>query len=385
MGEEKCEEELDLDLFSGNKHGMQDVLWSLLYGVGETRTRAAREIRRLTKTSSKSRAYLAAGGVIGPLVSMLKSEDAEAQEAALLALLNLAVRNERNKVKIVKAGAIPILVDFMQSENANLRESAAAAILTLSASSVNKVIIGASGATPLLVEMLTSGSPQGKVDAVMALYNLSTCQENLLPILASGAIPPLIMLLKSCKKSSKLAEKNCALLESFSAFDEGRTAIAKEDGGILALVEAIEEGSLQSREHSVGALLTMCQSSRCKYREAILKEGVIPGLLELTVQGTPKAQQKARTLLQLLRESPPPTRTNSASAVIESIVYDIAAHVDGAEKGTETARKMLTEMVQRSMEQSMRHLQQRALVCMPTDISRSKCLAKLQSNDEILR
>ena len=97
----------------------------------------------------------------------------------------------------------------------------------------------------------------------------------------------------------------------------------------------IEEGSLQSREHVVMALLTMLQSSRCKYREAILKEGVIPGLPELTVQGTPKAQLKARTLLQLLRESPAPTRTNSASAIIESILYDIAAHVDDAEKGTE--------------------------------------------------
>eukprot|EP01018_Ginkgo_biloba_P023377 Gb_02099 [translate_table: standard] len=375
MGEEKFDE----DLFSGNKHGMQDVLWSLFYGVGETRTRAAREIRRLTKTSAKSRAYLAAGGVIAPLVSMLKSDDMEAQEAALLALLNLAVRNERNKVKIVKAGAIPPLVEFLQSENSNLRESAAAAILTLSASAINKVIIGASGATPLLVEMLSSGSFQAKVDAVMALYNLSTCQENLLPILATGAVPPLIMLLKGCKKSSKFAEKTTALLESLSSFEEGRTAIAREEGGILALVEVIEDGSLQSREHAVGALLTMCQSSRCKYREAILKEGVIPGLLELTVQGTPKAQQKARTLLQLLRDSPPSTRSSSASAVIESIVYDIAAHVDGVEKGTETAKKMLTEMVQRSMEQSMRHLQQRALVCIPSDFSRSKCLAEVPS------
>uniref|UniRef100_A0A0D6R9K0 U-box domain-containing protein n=1 Tax=Araucaria cunninghamii TaxID=56994 RepID=A0A0D6R9K0_ARACU len=383
MGEdmsEKCGEE---DLFCGNKRGMQDVMWALLYGDGETRTQAAREIRRLTKNSEKSRAYLAAGGVIAPLVSMLQSDDAEAQEAALLALLNLAVRNERNKVKIVKAGIIPILVNFMQSENTSLRESAAAVILTLSAAASNKVIIGSSGATPLLVEMLTSGSTQGKIDAVMALYNLSTCPENLLHILVAGAIPPLTMLLKTCKKSSRYAEKITALLESLSAFEEGRTAIAREEGGILALVEAIEDGSQQSKEHAVGALLTMCQSSRCKYREAILKEGVIPGLLTLTVHGTPKAQQRAQSLLQLLRESPPSPRSNSASAMIESIVYDIAAHVDGVEKGNETARRMLSEMVQRSMERSMRQLQQRALVCMPTDMSRSKRLGKLPSEDTI--
>eukprot|EP01018_Ginkgo_biloba_P028165 Gb_35631 [translate_table: standard] len=416
----------------------EEIVCSILHGDGDVKIRAAEEIRRMTKTSAKSREYLAAAGVIIPLVSMLKSTNMEAKEAAVLALLNLAVKDEgsaldhienileglhglqylmgslgfhillicipgpgsiggcylfrvlgplspasvkksRNKDRILKAGAIEPLVEILESEVANLREIAAAAILTLSASATNKPIIGSSGATPLLVEMLTSGSLQGKVDALMALYNLSMYPDNLLIILAAEAAPPLIALLKECKKSSKVAEKATALLESLSAFEEGRTTIAKEEGGILTLVEVIEDGSLKSREHAVGALLTMCQSSRCKYREAILQEGVIPGLLELTIQGTPKAQQKAHTLLQFLRDSHPLAQTTSASNVLESIVYDIAAHVDGVEKGTETSKKILTEMVQVSMEQSMRHLQQRALVCIPTEISRSNSLAKVRS------
>lgn len=383
---QKLEQEMDAlerQTLSGNRQAIQDVLWALLYGVGDSRVRAAREIRRLTKTSAKSRAYLAAAGVIIPLVSMLKSTSAESKEAALLALLNLAVKNERNKVTIVKAGALIPLVELLQSEDSNLRESAAAAVLTLSASSVNKPIIGASGSTPLLVEMLTTGSLQGKVDAVMALYNLSTHPENLLPILAAGAVKPLILLLKDCKKSSKVAERTTALLELLMNFEEGRTSVVKENGGLLALVEVLEDGSLQGREHAVGALLTMCQSSRCKYRDAILQEGVIPGLLELTVQSSPQAQQKARNLLALLRDSPESRRSASASAsasaMLESIVYDIAAHVDSGEAGTETAKKMLTEMVQLSMEQSMQHLQQRALACIPSDRSRSNRLSEVPS------
>lgn len=352
---------------------MQGVLSSLLYGMGESRLRAARDIRRLTKTSAKSRAYLAAAGVIIPLVSMLRSSSGEAKEAALLALLNLAVRNERNKVRIVKAGAIVPLVELLQSGDANLRESAAAAVLTLSASNANKPVIGSSGSTPLLVEMLTSGSLQGKVDAVMALYNLSTYPDNLRPILTAGAVAPLIFLLKDCKKSSKVAEKITSLLQLLMNFEEGRSTVVKEEGGLLALVEVLEEGSLPSREHAVAALLTMCQSSRRKYRDAILQEGVIPGLLELTVQGTLQAQQKARNLLDLLRDSPSSQRSAtvsaSASAMLESLVYDIATHVDGGEPGTETAKKMLTEMVQLSMVQSMQHLQQKGLVCVPSDLS----------------
>lgn len=374
--EQKAEYGSDKDWVNNrrSKESMQDALWSLLYGANgdvDVRIRAAKEIRRLTKTSAKSRAYLAAAGVIVPLVSMLKSTNLEAKEAAVLALLNLAVGNERNKVRIVKAGAIPTLVELLQSENANLRESVVAAILTLSASAINKPIIGVSGATPLLVEVLTSGSIQGKVDAVMALYNLSTHTDNLLPILAAGAMPPLIRLLKDCKKSSKFSEKMTALLESLLALEEGRTTVVKEEGGILALVEAVEDGSPQSREHAVGALLNLCQANIGEYRQAILKEGVIPGLLELTVHGTSKAQQKARTLLQLLRDSS--TRTNSSSDVLESIVQNIASHIDGVEQGSAAAKQMLSEMVHLSMERSMKQLQQRALLSIPSQISRSNC------------
>lgn len=363
-----------------SKESMQDVLWSLLYGAHgdvDVRIRAAKEIRRLTKTSAKSRAYLAAAGVIVPLVSMLKSANLEAKEAAVLALLNLAVGNERNKVRIVKAGAIPTLVELLQSENANLRESVVAAILTLSASAINKPIIGVSGVIPLLVEVLTSGSIQGKVDAVMALYNLSTYTDNLLPILAAGAVPPLIWLLKDCKKTSKFSEKMTALLESLLALEEGRTAVVKEEGGILALVEAVEDGSPQSREHAVGALLNLCQANISEHRQAILKEGVIPGLLELTVQGTSKAQQRARILLQLLRDSS--TQRNSSSNVLESIVHDIASHIDGVEQGSATAKQMLSEMVHLSMEKSMKQLQQRALLSIPPQISRSNRLPEAPS------
>eukprot|EP00250_Pteridium_aquilinum_P020042 c24680_g1_i2 orf=734-1888(+) len=372
---------LDLEGVSvRSKQSLQEVVWALVYGCGEAKRRAAYEIGMLTKSSAKRKAFLAAAGVIIPLVSMLSSPSVEDQDASLQALLNLAVRNERNKLKIVKAGALPLLVELLQLDNANLRESAAAVILTLSASNANKPLIGSSGATSLLVDMLMYGSVQGRVDAVMALYNLSTYPDNLAPILAAGAISPLILLLKDCRKASKVAEKTMALLQSLMGFEEGRSAVANEEGGVLTLVEVLEEGSLQSREYAVSALLTMCQSSRCKYRQAILQEGVIPGLLELTVQGTAGARQKARSLLQLLRDPPQSPRSASASAMLESIVYDIASHVDESESGTVKAKKMLTDMVQLSMEQSMRHLQQRAIASLPSNLSRPSHLTDMPTN-----
>ncbi|RDX64053.1 U-box domain-containing protein 3 [Mucuna pruriens] len=330
---------------------------------------AAREIRKMVRkssSSSKTRAKLAAAGVIEPLVSMLSSSNIDARQSSLLALLNLAVRNERNKVKIVIDGAMAPLVELLKMQNSGIRELATAAILTLSAAAPNKAIIVASGAAPLLVQILKSGSVQGKVDAVTALHNLSTSIDNSTELLDASAVFPLINLLKECKKYSKFAEKATALLEILSNSEEGRTAITIADGGILTLVETVEDGSLVSTEHAVGTLLSLCLSCRDKYRELILKEGAIPGLLRLTVEGTAEAQDRARMLLDLLRDSPPEKRLTSS--VLEKIVYDIAERVDGADKAAETAKRLLEDMVQRSMEHSMKCIQHRAASCTPSVI-----------------
>ncbi|KAJ6861440.1 hypothetical protein NC651_037506 [Populus alba x Populus x berolinensis] len=326
---------------------------------------AAKDIRRLTKTSQRCRRQLA--DAVKPLVCMLRVGDddsVELSESALLALLNLAVKDEKNKISIVEAGALEPIISFLKSQNSILRECATASLLTLSASTINKQVISATSAIPLLVDILRNGNTQAKIDAVMALSNLSTHSNNLDIILKTNPIPSIVSLLKTCKKSSKTAEKCCALIESLVGFHEGQTALTSEEGGILAVVEVLENGSLQSREHAVGALLTLCQSDRFKYREPILREGVIPGLLELTVQGTPKSQSKARALLCLLRDAPYP-RSELQPDTLENIVCNIISQIDGDEQSGK-AKKMLAEMVQVSMEQSLRQLQQRALVCTPT-------------------
>ncbi|CAM8882621.1 unnamed protein product [Rhodiola kirilowii] len=327
----------------------------------DTKITAARSIRKVVRSSpspsssANTRSRFAAAGVIQPLVSMLLSVNLDAREASLLALLNLAVRNERNKVKIVESGAIPPLVELLKFQNRSVRELAAAAILTLSAAAPNKPTIAASGAAPLLVQILCSGSVQSRVDAVTALHYLSSCTETSTPILNSTAVPPLMNLLKDCKKHSKFAVKTTALLEILSKSEDGRIGITNCHNGILTLVETVEEGSSISSEHAVGSLLNLCQSCRTQYRQLILNEGAIPGLLRLTAYGTPLGQERARMLLDLLRDSPKEHKTPSSA--IKKMAYDIAKRVDGEDKAAETAKKLLQDMVHRSMELSMNNME----------------------------
>ncbi|KAL0910582.1 hypothetical protein M5K25_021580 [Dendrobium thyrsiflorum] len=330
------------------KRQVQVKEFALVLANGDVavRVQAARDIRKIVRGSPRGRSAFAVPAIIQPLVAMLQSADHVSRESALLALLNMAVRNERNKEKLVSSGTVPLLVEMLGSDN-TLKEMATAAILTLSASKSNKSTIAASGAMPLLVNILISGSIQGRVDAVTALYNLSDCYENGGDgddvFLSAEAVIPLLTLLKDSKKYSKLAGKTTALLSILSESEQGRSAISEVQGGILTIVETIEEGSLLSTEHAVSILLSLCRSNREKYRELILNEGPIPGLLLLTVEGTKKACNYSHDLLKLLRY-------DSQSKKAES--KDIEA-IDYSNKAEETAKILLQDMVRRNMEENI--------------------------------
>ncbi|XVF60223.1 hypothetical protein PTKIN_Ptkin08bG0027500 [Pterospermum kingtungense] len=333
---------------------MEDLVVENLYsGNRELQIQAATQ---LSKLSSKQRHRLAETGIISPLVSMLQSQDCEAIEASLLALLGLAFGSERNKIRIVKSGVIPVLLELLQCQSVELIELTMAAMLILSSCKPNKLVIASSGAIQLLVEILslvsadannisTSFSMQARVDAIATLLNLSTCHQILPSIASSGVIYTLLQLIHCSEKSSELTEKAMALLENIvSSSASSVQETASTGGAIRVLVEAVEEGSAQCKEHAVGILLHICQSCRDKNRGLILKEGVMPGLLQLSVDGTWRAKSMARELLLLLRDCSNYASTSKQSKheVLEQIMQAIDA--DG-ETVTGTTLRLVEEMI----------------------------------------
>ncbi|KAI3777242.1 hypothetical protein L1987_47040 [Smallanthus sonchifolius] len=82
-----------------------------------SKIQAAKEIRRLTKTSQRCRRQFS--DAIPSLVSMLRYPSLDAKAAALLALLNLAVQDETNKISIIggeeqSGNAKQMLADMVQ-------------------------------------------------------------------------------------------------------------------------------------------------------------------------------------------------------------------------------------------------------------------------------
>ncbi|KAK6913065.1 Armadillo [Dillenia turbinata] len=316
---------------------------ALLNGNREAKIRAA---NALTELPSRQRHILVECGVIAPLVSMLNSQEFGTTEAALFALLSLAFGSERNKIIIAKSGAIPMIAKLLQHQTEDMIEPAVAALLILSSCTKTKLAIAASGAVEPLVYMLNtpnnSIAMQAKLDSIATLHNLSISEQIIPLIVSSGVILSLLQLVYDVSKSSKLVEKALGLLENIaSSSNLGLQEIAETGGAIRTLVEALEEGSSQCREYAVAILFLVCRSCREKYRGQILREGVMPGLLQVSIDGTWRAKEMARGLLQLLRDE---SDCGSRRKQLKNVILEqIMKEIDAKEESTEGEALRLVE------------------------------------------
>ncbi|KAL1205997.1 U-box domain-containing protein 3 [Cardamine amara subsp. amara] len=299
------------------------VVESLLKGNREAQIEAAIELSNLSR---KQRQKMAEREIISPLLSMLQSQDCITTEVALSALLSLAFGSERNKVRIVKSGAVPMLLDILQSETKMvIVELAMAFLLILSSCNKNKRL-----------------TIQAKVDGIATLQNLSTLHQIVPLVIASGAPYALLQVINICDKPSELADKATALLENIVSHSP--ESISSIGGAIGVLVEAIEEGSSQCKEHAVGILLGLCNYDRETNRGMILREGVMPGLLQLSVDGTRRAKEMARELLLQLRDCSGYVIKNKQSKI--KIVEQIMREIDQEdERIPGTMLKLVEEMI----------------------------------------
>ncbi|KAJ0039792.1 hypothetical protein Pint_27954 [Pistacia integerrima] len=261
----------------------------------DTQRDATSEVRLLAKHNMDNRMVIANCGAISLLVDLLHSTDTKIQENAVTALLNLSI-NDNNKSAIANANAIEPLIHVLQTGSPEARENSAATLFSLSVIEDNKIKIGRSGAIGPLVDLLGNGTPRGKKDAATALFNLSIYHENKARIVQAGAVKHLVDLMDP---AAGMVDKAVAVLANLATIPEGRTAIG-QGNGIPVLVEVVELGSTRGKENAAAALLQLCTTSG-RHCNMVLQEGAVPPLVALSLSGSPRAKEKAQSLLSFFR------------------------------------------------------------------------------------
>ncbi|XP_052479763.1 U-box domain-containing protein 4 isoform X2 [Gossypium raimondii] len=280
---------------SGTETQVKKLVEDLKSTSVDTQREATAQLRLLAKHNMDNRIIIANCGAISMLVNLLRSPDAKTQENAVTALLNLSI-NDNNKTAIANANAIEPLIHVLETGTPEAKENSAATLFSLSVIEDNKVKIGRSGAIGPLVNLLGNGTPRGKKDASTALFNLSIFHENKARIVQAGAVRHLVELMDP---AAGMVDKAVAVLANLATIPEGRTSIGQEQG-IPVLVEVVELGSARGKENAAAALLQLCTNSN-RFCSLVLQEGAVPPLVALSQSGTPRAREKAQTLLSVFR------------------------------------------------------------------------------------
>ena len=199
---------------------------------------------------------------------------------------------------MLAAGIITLLEEMIPSTNSH--GFATALYLNLSCLEEAKPIIGSSYAVTFLSELLQANAEvQCKLDALHALYNLSTAPSNIPQLLSSGVICGLQSL--AATGEHMWTEKCLAVMLNLASSQLGQDEMVSAPGLIGVLATILDAGEPIEQEQAVSCLLLLCNGND-KCCQMVLQEGVIPGLVSISVNGTSRGKEKAQKLLMLFRE-----------------------------------------------------------------------------------
>ncbi|THU68187.1 hypothetical protein C4D60_Mb08t01270 [Musa balbisiana] len=271
-------------------------------------SKAVEQIGYLLKDDEEARIFMGSNGAIKALVQFLRSaihdRNDKVQEIGVMALVNLAVDNNRNKVMLITAGVIPLLEQMIS--NSDNCEEAIALYLDLSCLDEAKPVSGLTEVVPLLVQLLRSNNSRSsfrKLDALCILHNLSMHPPNIPALLSSGVVDCLHSLIgaPSGPEGAKWTEKALAVLVNLASTKSGREEMVSTRGLVGELAEVLDTGEPEEQEKAVSCLLILCNDNN-ECSQMVLQEGVVPSLVSISLNGTSAGQEKARKLLKLFRE-----------------------------------------------------------------------------------
>jgi len=278
----------------------------LAMGTVAEKSKAAYEIRLLTKRSEFNRECCVEAGAIPYLLNLLLCKDSTAQENSIAALLNLS-KHSQSKAAIVNNGGLALVVRVLKCGiKMEARQYAAATLFYLSLVEDYRTLIGNNpDAIPSLVQLIRVGGGRGKKSALVAIFGLLLVPSHHYRVLEAGLVPLLVKLLGTTESKDLVAD-SLAVLAALAERSDGARAILHANAlnvimGMLC--SSSYESSRLEREHCVSLLLALCINCGGEVIEVLTKSTSLMGALySVLTEGTSRATKKASSLIRLLHE-----------------------------------------------------------------------------------
>ncbi|KAI3954930.1 hypothetical protein MKW92_039293 [Papaver armeniacum] len=232
---------------------------------------------------------------MGDIKNQLACElcDVEAQRDGAQVFLAF-MRKSGTGIPSLSEDLFHVLASVVDSE---IAEEALAIMEVLSADEYCNSKIVASGALTTILQILDSDMAEYYALTVRILHNLSLYGDIRFHILQTARLSKVISFLSD----SSLAEHCLKILNYLCETEEGRIAVAEAKGCITSVAELLEIGTHEQQEQALSVLLSLC-SHHFKNSQLVLKEGVIPSLVNISINGNSQGKETAMKLLQLFRD-----------------------------------------------------------------------------------
>jgi hypothetical protein len=206
----------------------------------------------------------------------------------------LCLASCRSGISYLREEAFSLLATFIISE---ITKEALEILEVLSGHPDCRAKIEASGALTSILKMLDSNNRDFQELAIKILCNLSSNSDICSHIVSLECIPKLVPFLVDSTVAG-----NCAfLLKNLCSLEEARISVAETNGCITSLAGLLAIGSYRDQENAVAVLLSLC-SQRVQYCQLVMDEGVIPSLVDISVNCNDRGKASALELLRCLRD-----------------------------------------------------------------------------------
>ncbi|KAK6152924.1 hypothetical protein DH2020_012563 [Rehmannia glutinosa] len=262
----------------------------------DSRCNAVEDVKRLLKHNDES-LVIPSGKFFRLILRFLKDahelRDTEAQMTGCLLLFEF-VQKHGNSISYMKEDEYALLASFLDTE---VSKQALSILEVLSFNKHCCYKIAASGALIGISNILDSQIQELLEPALKILSNLSSNDDISSFIVPSKFIPKLIPLLEDNTYS-----RYCiTILKNLCDNQDARISIAETDGCIASIAKILEKDDHDDQEQAVAVLLSLC-SQRIEYCQLVMDEGVIPGLVSVSINGNKKAKAMAMELLRILKD-----------------------------------------------------------------------------------
>ncbi|CAK7339585.1 unnamed protein product [Dovyalis caffra] len=273
------------------------ILFGLAELPWESQCKTVEDVKSRLQCNDQFCHSLSSENFVEPLFRFLRDahdqQDIGAQRFGSQSLLSFVSKN-RSGISYLHEDAFNLLSLLLDSE---VIEEVLAIFEVLSGHPCCRPKITACGALVSILKILDSHRTEFHKQAIRILHNLSSNIDTCSQIVSMECIPKLVPLIKD----GNLSRYSIVLLRNLCDVEEARVSVTETNGCIAAIAELLESGSREEQEHAVAILLSLC-SQRLQYCQLVMDEGVIPSLVDISINGTDKGRASALELLRQLRD-----------------------------------------------------------------------------------